>query len=505
MKKCLIIISIIFFISCKEDSPTENIENVKEEPIIKMISPIEGQINYNMIFFEIEATDNKGITKIELYANDSLLTQLYTKPYIYEWEVTPSADSAQYTTFAIAYDGDNNTTSSNVVTVICKKFNAPISVSYEHISHNSIKLAWVNDSSDEENIIVERSTNLEEFSKIASLPNNSTSYLDTELNEINFYSYRIAAIRPEIPITYSDTLKIEFGFKLNQHWTYYSSRKIYQTDFLPNSPYIVVALDRGNNGLLIFDYSSSSSTEIGTFNYNNFTIQSFAINKTKNEIVGGTRASGSNTDKLIKWDLSSWEVLEVLDSYPSNIEQIDYSRPGNYIATYGEDKKTYLVNSDSLEILGNIPMVKSPQFNSASNKIYTIELDGDIQVYSVPELNFLKSISSFFNPSKLIISSDDHYLYSYGGQGVLYDLLNDTELNNELPSKGCFLEGQNILVYLNGPILSFYDLLEQRDLFSTQFGGWSRMYYSPDSEALLFVENHYIEIHKIHREWLVKE
>lgn len=61
------------------------------------------------------------------------------------------------------------------------------------ISGTQINLAWVDNSSDESNFVLERKTGTGAYGVIATLPANTTSYQDTGLAKATTYTYRVKA------------------------------------------------------------------------------------------------------------------------------------------------------------------------------------------------------------------------------------------------------------------------------------------------------------------------
>jgi hypothetical protein len=71
---------------------------------------------------------------------------------------------------------------------------APSGLNAAATSETTVSLSWLDNSSDEDNFIVERSLDGTSFALIATVGVNATAYVDAGLNSGTTYSYRVAAI-----------------------------------------------------------------------------------------------------------------------------------------------------------------------------------------------------------------------------------------------------------------------------------------------------------------------
>jgi len=96
---------------------TTNNSNDIIPPDVSMIYPLLGQVVFGTVDILIEATDEKGVDKVELYV-DGLLSQTTTvEPYKFSWNTVPIADDATHTIFVKAYDETGNVSSTGLRTV----------------------------------------------------------------------------------------------------------------------------------------------------------------------------------------------------------------------------------------------------------------------------------------------------------------------------------------------------------------------------------------------------
>ena len=66
-----------------------------------------------IVNIQVQATDNKGISKVDFYIDNVLKFTDTSSPYAYSWD-TSSATNAAHTLKVIAFDTSNNTSSTQV-------------------------------------------------------------------------------------------------------------------------------------------------------------------------------------------------------------------------------------------------------------------------------------------------------------------------------------------------------------------------------------------------------
>jgi subtilisin family serine protease len=104
------------------------VQNDLVAPTTSITSPTNGQIVSGVATVQASATDNIGVTKVELYADGALVGTKTTAPYTFSWNTDPLTE-ASHTLQAKAYDAANNVGSSAVVTVTVKHDITPPTVS----------------------------------------------------------------------------------------------------------------------------------------------------------------------------------------------------------------------------------------------------------------------------------------------------------------------------------------------------------------------------------------
>ncbi|HDY87635.1 MAG TPA: hypothetical protein ENH82_05890 [bacterium] len=110
----LIIIVVFAVTSCGEDgvSPKEKIS-----PSVSLITPWDGSTREGVVDVAVEAEDNKGINRVELYIGNKLYATDDTEPYTFEWDMSSIADGVKTAVYARAVDVNGNVKSSVTVTV----------------------------------------------------------------------------------------------------------------------------------------------------------------------------------------------------------------------------------------------------------------------------------------------------------------------------------------------------------------------------------------------------
>jgi hypothetical protein len=97
-------------------------------PVVRILAPAGGDsltaspISGSSFSVELEASDDKGISKVELYIDDELTALFVEEPFSYIWDTTPLEEGSIHQLWAEALDtSDNATTTDTVFAVV---FNA---------------------------------------------------------------------------------------------------------------------------------------------------------------------------------------------------------------------------------------------------------------------------------------------------------------------------------------------------------------------------------------------
>jgi hypothetical protein len=85
-------------------------------PIVSISSPTNGAHISGGVTVSVSASDDVGVSKVELYINGILYANDATAPYNFYWD-TKNYGNGAYNLEAVAYDGSGNIGESNLITV----------------------------------------------------------------------------------------------------------------------------------------------------------------------------------------------------------------------------------------------------------------------------------------------------------------------------------------------------------------------------------------------------
>ena len=176
------------------DSITVSVDNVDDPPTVEITSPVDGATVSGTITIEASAGDDRGVSKVDFYINDTLLATDDTEPYNASWDTTTVADGA-YNITAIATDTAGQTASdTNGVTVDNTPPAQVTGLNVTTVSSSQLDLAWdANSETDLDHYNVYRSTTSgDPYDLVASPATNS--YSDTGLAASTTYYYTVSAV-----------------------------------------------------------------------------------------------------------------------------------------------------------------------------------------------------------------------------------------------------------------------------------------------------------------------
>jgi len=171
----------------------DNITKPPEEPEIKLISPTNNEILVDSVEVEITATDNKGITQVDLIVDNEIVKTWIISPYIYMLDLTSYSDSSIHQIYARAYDADGNISTTPIISVSVRLLSSPTSLSADIISDTQIRLNWQDNSNIESGFLIERRIEDEFYCKLAEVNANITCFVDSGIIYGNNYYYRVRA------------------------------------------------------------------------------------------------------------------------------------------------------------------------------------------------------------------------------------------------------------------------------------------------------------------------
>ena len=103
------------------DSTSDNEEKDTTKPSISILSPVNGDLLSGSVTISTEASDNVGVSKVEFYIDDVLVSTDIDSPFSYELD-TFSLSNAAHTIMATAYDAANNKQSDSISVTVNNTF-----------------------------------------------------------------------------------------------------------------------------------------------------------------------------------------------------------------------------------------------------------------------------------------------------------------------------------------------------------------------------------------------
>lgn len=179
---------------------------IPPEPEVRIVTPTPSSVILDSTMILIEASDDRGIARVELYI-DSVMPaggNLLYEPYEYLWNTQQYDDSSTHILYAKAYDTDSNVTVSQKVTIVTRRF-SPSNFTATVLSDTLIRFTWNDHSTVETGFQLFESINDSSFTLRATVPANTTTL---NLAGIFYsgvsYTYMVRAIRDSVKSKFSN-------------------------------------------------------------------------------------------------------------------------------------------------------------------------------------------------------------------------------------------------------------------------------------------------------------
>jgi hypothetical protein len=129
----------------------ESCEYDTTPPTVSISSHSSGQTVNEIITITVTTQDNKGISKVEFFINDSLVLTDSESPYQYEWNTTQYEDNSEHIVKVISYDNsDNSTTSQPIMLTVDNSGSYPTSSVLYPITYNDgFQISWSQNNDDD--------------------------------------------------------------------------------------------------------------------------------------------------------------------------------------------------------------------------------------------------------------------------------------------------------------------------------------------------------------------
>jgi predicted phage tail protein len=174
---------------------------IDEPPVVALNSPANAS-NYTepaSIQINASASDDDAIQFVDLFAGTNLLARLTSSPYAFTWVNVPDGE---YEIYANAVDSLNQFTRSGSAFVTVQETSptatppsAPENLSGRYNKNTGgVRLTWTDMANNEDSFAIERSLDGSSFSVTATIPANTQSFTDLNIQRGNRYFYRVRAV-----------------------------------------------------------------------------------------------------------------------------------------------------------------------------------------------------------------------------------------------------------------------------------------------------------------------
>lgn len=178
--------------------------NIPPEPNVRIVAPTATTQILDSTKILIEASDDRGITKVDLYIDGKIPpggTLLY-EPYEYMWNTQQYADSSVHIVYARAFDTDSNSSESQKLSIVTYNF-SPSNLQASVVNDTVLRFTWNDNTSQETGFQLFESINDSGLFLRKTMPANTVT---TDINGIfvgsKQYLYMLRAVK--------DTLKSKF-------------------------------------------------------------------------------------------------------------------------------------------------------------------------------------------------------------------------------------------------------------------------------------------------------
>lgn len=463
----LIILFSILLFSCQEGDPTPTEITIidPEEPQVSIISPVEDELIINWAVIRIEATDNKGITKVEVYIDNNLHSTLLHPPYMVNWSIPRDQEPSLHTIYAKAYDADDNVNSSPIITVRTAAVNTPKDLQLIDWASESIMLSWESTAEFKDGYIVEYSTE-EDFFVLDSVVTQDTTAIIGNLNLEETYRFRIREFYQNKYSDYSNIISVQYGFDSNLLLNIFptNQNKYIKTQIIPFTNKLAT-LSESSTEIEIYDIISGDKIESYSNNFDG-DIKKFTISPDgeylSQYVVG-------DSSRILVSNLSSKSIL-FYKSFERNLANFNdsFSSDGGYYAFSSEFENIgfqVYSTSDWSEFYSISASTLACNFSQSDYRLF-FAYDRTIRSLNLNSLEFDvlgQIMSSSDNPtqfyyskkhSKLFVSTRLGSIYNQNAYGSLIEWQTD---HNLFTVPMAFL-GDDYIVFPQSGVLRFYEI-----------------------------------------------
>ena len=207
MKKLHPLLSVLFLIywGCEEEQSEEVTDTTP--PTVSVSSHSSGQSVYEIVSIVVTTQDNDGISKVDFFIDDSLVSTDMESPYQYDWNTVLYQEDSEHIIKVVSYDRSDNSTESQPIMLIVKnnlgKPN-PIEISSIIFENGGFTINW-NQSTDNDFEYYQLEKSIDSLMNDYQIIHNTQSILDTFFTDSNVDPLTLQYYRVSI----RDTLGLE--------------------------------------------------------------------------------------------------------------------------------------------------------------------------------------------------------------------------------------------------------------------------------------------------------
>lgn len=375
-----------------------------EPPLVSITSPSNNEVFYDSVSVVIDASDNEGISNVQLFFNNALQGELKDPPYIFNTDVK-SYRNGTYTLEAVAVDFDGNTSRAtrDIAVITEPVLEKTIQFSASKGGYwNSILLEWISTPQANSYEIYRLDSGSNEFQLIGrSRTNQFVDTFDALSNPQTNIFYKVRAFNS----------KTEFGAFSDLDYGYYTGKSYAITQsFNISGVSEHITVDEAGNFYLS---ETSSSLSIMKYSSNGAFVENYFSCGTPRgfEFI-------SNNEALVA--CSSENKIKIIDNEGNIIREWGSSGDGNGQFTYF---RQVVIDGQTVFIVDH-----------SNHRIQKMSLDGDFLLKwgESVSLNYPWGITIFKN--MVVVSSDRRlqffakdgtFIKSWGFNSFLYEIASD--------------------------------------------------------------------------------
>ncbi len=289
-------------------------------------------------------------------------------------------------------------------------FPAPSDLAIESVTESEVKLVWKDNSSFEKGFKIERAAGTNDFSEVADVESNVTSFNDNTVVKTETYTYRIRAYTDNNTSSYSSELSISYQtgaliYTLSGH-----SEAVNSVSITPDGQ--IIATASADNTIKLWQVSDGTLIRTLTGHADDVTSVVFSPD-------GQLLASSSYDNSIKFWKVSDGSLERTLSGHTDNVETVEFSPDGQMLASGSWDNtiKLWQVSDGTLirSLNGHTRQVTSVSFSPDGQILSSGSWDDSINIWQVSDGTLIRTFSDCFNMVSVVSFSPDGQKLAGGG------------------------------------------------------------------------------------------